>query len=34
VTEEEREGVALLRRDPEIVAWLALGDDETEEEDT
>jgi hypothetical protein len=34
VTEEEREGVELLLREPEIVAWLRLDDDEREEEDT
>jgi hypothetical protein len=31
VTEQEREGIELLLRDPEIVAWLGL-DDATEEE--
>jgi hypothetical protein len=34
VTEEEPEGVELLLRDPEIVAWLGLDDDEREEEHT
>jgi hypothetical protein len=34
VTEEEREGVELLLREPEIVAWLRLGDAEHEDEET
>jgi len=34
VTEQEREGVELLLRDPEIVAWLALDDAEQEDEET
>jgi hypothetical protein len=32
VTEEEREGVELLLRDPEIVAWLEPDDAESEGE--
>jgi hypothetical protein len=31
VTEEEQEGVELLLRDPEIVAWLSPDDDSQEE---
>jgi hypothetical protein len=34
VTEQEREGVELLLRDPEIVAWLGLDDAEMEDEET
>ena len=34
MTEEEREGMELLLRDPEIVAWLGPDDDERGEEDT
>jgi hypothetical protein len=30
VTEQERAGVELLLRDPGIVAWLGLDDDERE----
>jgi len=33
VTEKEYEGVELLLRDPEIVAWLELDEAETEEEE-
>jgi hypothetical protein len=33
MTEEEREGVELLLRDPEIVAWLGLDDSAEEESD-
>jgi len=32
VTEQEREGVELLLRDPHIVAWLELDDAEHEDE--
>jgi len=32
VTEQEREGVELLLRDPDIVAWLELDDAEHEDE--
>ena len=32
MTEQEREGVELLLRDPEIVAWLKLDDAESEDE--
>ena len=31
MTEEERDGVELLLRDPEIVAWLQAGDSDEEE---
>jgi hypothetical protein len=34
VTEKEHEGVELLLRDPEIVAWLELDDAESEDEET
>jgi hypothetical protein len=33
VTENEHQGVELLLRDPEIVAWLELDDAEGEEEE-
>jgi hypothetical protein len=33
VTEEEHEGVELLLRDPEIVAWLEFDGAESEEEE-
>jgi len=33
VTEQEHEGVELLLRDPEIVAWLELDDAEIEEDE-
>jgi len=31
MTEQEREGVELLLRDPQVVAWLELDDTEEEE---
>ena len=33
MTEQEHEGVELLLRDPEIVAWLELDDAEIEEDE-
>jgi len=33
VTDKEHEGVELLLRDPEIVAWLELDEAETEDEE-
>ena len=34
MTEKEHEGVELLLRDPEIVAWLELDEAETGDEET
>ena len=33
MTDEEREGVELLLRDPQIVAWLELDDAEDDEQE-